>query len=96
MNAFALPADRTDTATLLRELELSAPNPTPKNIRAAMIQAAKELEDWRSLAQDCVRMLEEAQALRAGQMASQSRHDEVERQIKRAMSDTAVRLRGAL
>ena len=96
LNAFALPADRSDTATLLRELEQSAPNPTPKNIRAAMIQAAKELEDWKTLAEVCIRELEEAQALRAGQMASQSRHDEVERAIKRAMSDTAMWLRGAL
>ena len=94
MNAFALPVDRTDTATQLRELEQSYP--VPKAIRAAMIQAAKELEDWKTLAEDCVRMLEEAQTLRAGQMASQSRHDEVERAIKRAMSDTAVRLRERL
>lgn len=96
MNAFVLPVDRADTATRLRELEQSAPNPVSKTIRAAMIQAAKELEDWKMLAEDCVRMLEEAQSLRAGQMASQSRHDEVERTIKRAMSDTAVRLRERL
>jgi hypothetical protein len=96
MSAFALPAERTDTATILRDLEQSAPNPTPKNIRAAMIQAAKELEDWQHTAQDCIRMLKEAQALRVGQMDSPSRMDEIARQIKRAMADAAVKLRGRL
>lgn len=96
MSTFALPVERTDTATVLRDLEQSAPNPTPRNIRAAMIQAAKELEDWQRTAEDCVRMLEEAQGLRVGQMDSHARMDEIARQIKRAMSDTAVKLRGRL
>lgn len=96
MTVFALPADRTDTASLLRELEQTAPNPVPKAIRAAMIQGAQELDDWKHLAEDCVRMLEEAQALRVGQMDSHSRVDEIARAIKRAMSDTAARLRAKL
>lgn len=96
MSAFALPAERTDIAHVLRELEQNAPRPTSKDIRDAMINAAQALEDWRSTAEDCVKMLEEAQALRAGMMASESQHDEVQRQIKRAMSDAAVRLRAKL
>lgn len=85
MSAFALPADHPHTATLLRELEESAPNPVPKAIRAAMIQAAKELEDWEKLADRAARELDEASRLNAGQMASQSRHDEIARQVRLTM-----------
>lgn len=90
---FALPAERTDTATLLRDLEQSAPNPTPKNIRAAMIQAAQELEDWQKLADDTARQLEEAAKIRIGQMDSHSRADEIQRGVKATMLDLAQRFR---
>lgn len=96
MNAFALPVERTDIAHVLRELEQNAPRPTSKDIRDAMIHAAQALEAWRRTAEDCIRMLEEAQSLRAGQMDSQSRADEIARQVKRAMSDAAVKLRERL
>lgn len=96
MSPFALPADRTDTATMLRELEQNCPRTTPTNVKAALITAAKELDDWKRAAEDCVKMLEEASALRAGQMDSHSRMDEIARQIKRAMSDAAVKLRERL
>ena len=56
---FDIPAPAADTATLLRELEASAANPVSKAIRAAMIQAARELEDWRKIAQNGVAMLDE-------------------------------------
>jgi hypothetical protein len=96
MNAFAMPADRTDTASKLREMEQNCAKTTPKEVRAALIDAAKALEDWENTAVDCIRMLEEASALRAGQMDSHSRMDEIGRQIKRAMSDSAVKLRQRL
>lgn len=92
--AFVLPAESTDTATLLRELEQSAPNPVPKTIRAAMIQAAKELEDWRQLAEDTARQLEEAANVRISQMDSHSRVDEIQRGVKRTMLELARRFRG--
>jgi hypothetical protein len=96
MSVFALPEDRTDTATMLRDLEQSCPRTTPTNVKAALVTAAKELEDWKSTAEDCVKMLEEAHALRVGQMDSHSRVDEIARQIKRAMSDAALKLRARM
>jgi hypothetical protein len=93
MNAFALPAERTDTATLLRDLEQSAPNTVGKAIRAAMIQAAKELEQWQKLANDTARQLEEAANVRISQMDTTSRADEVQRGVKRTMLDLSARFR---
>jgi len=91
-----MPVERTDTASALRDLEQNCPSVTPKAVRAALVTAAKALEDWQRTAEDCIRMLEEAQALRVGQMDSPARVDEVARQIKRAMSDAAVKLRERL
>jgi hypothetical protein len=90
---FELPAERTDTATLLRELEQNAPNTVGKAIRAAMIQAAKELEDWQRLADDTARQLEEAANVRISQMASTSQVEEVQRGVQRTMLDLATRFR---
>jgi len=86
---FELPPERADTASLLRELEANAPNPVPKNIRAAMIQAAKELDDWKKLGQNAVRQLEEAASIRIGQMDSHSRVDEIQRGVKSTMLELA-------
>lgn len=98
--SFSLPekqyTDEPITPEHLRALEQEAPRPTSKEIREALLAAAKELEAWKALAGDCVKQLEEAQALRVGQMDSHSRVDEIARQIKRTMSDTAVRLRQKL
>lgn len=85
-----------DTETMLRDIEQNCARTTPKEVREALILAAKELQDWKNIALDCVRMLEEAERLRVGQMDSQSRVDEVQRQVKRAMNDAAVKLRGML
>lgn len=87
--SFELPPERTDTASLLRELEANAPNPVPKNIRAAMIQAAKELEDWRKLGQDTAHQLEEAANVRIGQMDSLSLAEEKQRGVKATMLELA-------
>lgn len=89
VNAFVLPADRTDTATLLRSLEAQA----PKHIKTALVQAAQELEDWQKLADRAARELDEASRLSAGQMASQSRHDEIARQVKLTMTSLAQTFR---
>jgi hypothetical protein len=86
---FELPPDRKDTASLLRELEAAAPNPVPKNIRAAMIQAAQELESWQKLGEDAARQLEEAANVRIGQMDSHSRVDEVQRGVRSTMLELA-------
>jgi hypothetical protein len=93
---FELPQEPADIATNLRELESTAPNVTPKVIRAALIQAAKEIEDWRALALTHARTLEEAAALRVGMMDSLSKADEVSRQVKLAMTQTAQSLRHRL
>lgn len=91
---FALPVDTpADTAALLRELEACAPNPTPKNIRAVMIQAATELENHKRLFQDAAQELELAASLRVGQMDSQSRADEVSRQVRMTLQQVAARMR---
>lgn len=93
MNAFALPPERTDTASLLRELEQSAPNTVGKAIRAAMIQAAQELEQWQRLAQDADRQLTEAANVRIGQMDSSSRVDEIQRGVRSTMLELARQFR---
>jgi hypothetical protein len=86
---FELPPESKDTATLLRELEANAPNPVPKAIRAAMIQAAQELERWKKLGQDAANQLEEAANLRISQMATTSRVDELQRGVKNTMLELA-------
>jgi hypothetical protein len=91
--SFAMPVEIEDTVATLRELEQNAPRQTSREIRTAMIQAAKELEDWQNLAADCIRRLDEAMALRVGQMDSDSRAHEVQRQVKATMSDITARLR---
>ena len=86
---FELPPEATNTATLLRELEANAPNPTPKNIRAAMIQAAQELECWQKVAVDAARQLEEAANIRISQMATTSKVEEIQRGVKSTMLELA-------
>lgn len=88
---FALPDSPTDTASALRELEAQA----PKHIKALMIQAAKELEDWHHKAANAVMVLDEANRLRVGQMDSESKAIEINRQVKLAISNVADMLRRA-
>ena len=88
---FELPAV-VSTATELRDLEQNAPNVTPKSIRAALVSAAKIIEDHEKRRSDAVRILEEALRLKVGQMDSQSRAIEVERAIKSAMLQAVARL----
>jgi hypothetical protein len=83
----------TNTATLLRELEQSAPAPTSKAIRAAMIQAAQELEQWQQLGEDAARQLDEAASVRISAMASASNVEDAQRGVKRTMLELARQFR---
>lgn len=94
--SFVLPADVLDTPTKLRDLEQNCARTTPKDVREALVTAAKEIESWRNTAVDCIRMLEEANELRIGQMDSHSKAEETSRQVRRAMSDSAMKLRALL
>ncbi len=87
--SFEMPEVRTDTAALLRELEASAPNTIGQQIRAAMLQAAQELESWSKLGVDAARQLEEAANVRISQMATGSRVDEIQRGVKSTMLELA-------
>ena len=91
--SFALPTKRTDTASLLRELEAAAPNPVPKAIRTAMIQAAQELEQWQKLGEDAARSLEEAANVRISQMATTARVEEAQRGVRSTMLELARQFR---
>ena len=90
---FELPV-AVSTSAELRDIEQNAPNVTPKAIRAALVKAAAELEQWEKRAADAIRYLEEAQSLRVSQMDSHSRSTDIDRQVKAAMKDAVARLRG--
>jgi hypothetical protein len=89
---FELPAI-VSTSQELRDLEQNAPNVTPKAIRAALLNAARVIEDHERRRADAVRILEEALGLRVSQMDSQSRAIEVDRAIKNAMNQAIFRLK---
>lgn len=91
---FELP-DQVSTASELRELEQNAPKTTPKELRTALVNAAKALERHESAASDVIRILEEALRLKIGQMDSHSRTQDVERAIKAAMLQAVARLNGS-
>jgi hypothetical protein len=90
---FTLPVASADTAKYLRELEANAPKTTQRDIRDALIHAAKELEAWKNLGEDTARQLEEAANARISQMATTSAVDEVQRGVKRTMLDLAARFK---
>lgn len=97
--SFALPdqqytdARPENVSAYLRELEQSCPKTTPREVKAALITAATEIESWKKLAQDTARQLEEAANIRISQMATTSRVDEVQRGVQRTMLDLAQRFR---
>jgi hypothetical protein len=86
---FALPADVADLSTELRNAEAQA----PKHIKHLLIQAADELHDLKQLMVDGAQQLELAISLRVGQMDSQSRADEVARQVRMTLEQLAARMR---
>jgi hypothetical protein len=89
---FAFPENEKDTAAALRAAEPQA----PKHIKALLIQAANELEDFERVATDAVRELTEAADLRIGMMDSQSRADDVTKQIRTTLTSIASRFRALL
>ena len=86
---FELPADPIDAASQLRSLEPQA----PKHMKAVMIAAAAQLEAHTRLMADCASELEEAAKLRVGFMDSDSRAEQVTRQVRTTMESVAARLR---
>ena len=87
--AFALPDDSTDLAQALEDAEPQA----PKHLKLVLLQAARELRAFRAAAVESIEALDLAASLRAGQMDSQSRHDEIARQVRLTLVDVATRLR---
>jgi hypothetical protein len=85
---FELPESAT-TAAQLRDLEQNAPKTTPKEIRAALLSAAQQLERWEKLGAGAARQLEEAANVRISQMATTSRVDEIQRGVQSTMLELA-------
>lgn len=86
---FALPDEVLDTAESLRALEPQAPKP----LKQAMLQAADELVSLRRAAQESAQALELAATLKAGFMDSDSKHEEVAREIRLTLTQVAAKLR---
>ena len=86
--AFVLPED-TDLAQALEDAEPQA----PKLIKPLLLQAARELRAIREKASISAEALELAANLKAGQMASQSRSDEIAAQVRATIIDVAATLR---
>ncbi len=87
--AYKLPEDSTDLAQALEDAEPQA----PKAIKSLLLQAARELRAIRETASVSAEALELAASLKAGQMATQSRHDEIAAQIRGTLIDIAAKLR---
>lgn len=87
--AFALPEDTADLAQALQDAEPQA----PKGLKPLLLQAARELRAFKEVAGESAEALELAASLRAGQMDSQSRHDEIARQVRLTLVDVAAKLR---
>lgn len=86
---FSPPENTADLAQSLRDAEAQA----PKLIKPLLIQAAQFIEDVQRLAPELAQTLDSAASLRAGQMDSQSRADDVANQVRIALMSTAARLR---
>lgn len=90
---FALPtamkSSADATAKWIRAIEEQAPKTTQKEVREALLQAAKELEAWHRLAQDTARQLEEAANVRISEMATTSQVNEIQRGVKNTLLDLA-------
>lgn len=89
---FKLPDEPVDLSIALREIETSR-GALSADAKAVLIMAASALEDFKRERDDAVRDLEAAAAMRTGQMDSQSRLDEVARQIRVTLTTVAQRLR---
>lgn len=78
-----------DTADQLRELESQA----PKALKPVLIQAARELDDYKRLLAEAAIKLERVQHLRIGQMDSTSRAEEIMREMKSCMGELVAQFR---
>lgn len=87
--AFALADDPADLAQALEDAEAQA----PKSVKPLLTQASRELRSFKDTAAHCAEMLEIAASLKAGQMASQSRCDEIAAQVRGTLVDVAAKLR---
>lgn len=86
---FALPDEIPNTVDALRALEAQA----PKALKATMLQAADELSTLRRCASESAQALELAATLKAGFMDSDSRHEDVQREIRMTLIQVANKLR---
>jgi len=91
--SFALPQIPPDLVSHLRDLEQNAAQSTSKEIRAALLQAAQEMDRFHLLAAQIARELDEVSNIRISEMASTSAVSEIQRGIKRTLSEAARRLR---
>jgi hypothetical protein len=91
--ALADPMTPPDLVDHLRELEQTAKRADLAEVRGALIAAAVEIEHWRAIATSAAEQLEEAARLRIGTMDSQSRVDDVTRQVKSTLTQVAHELR---
>lgn len=89
---FKLEDAPTDLAAILRELEAEERKLSPTT-RSLLILAATTLEDQRKLIEDAANELEEAASLKIGMMDSQSRADDVSRQVRTTLVTLAARMR---
>lgn len=86
---FEVPVTVANTADALRDSEATA----PKHLKALLIQAANELEDYRKLIDDAGLELELAGSLRIGAMDSESRAMDVAKQVSLTVKSVAERMR---
>ncbi len=89
---FALPQEIPDVVESLRALEPQA----PKSIKSTMLQAAEELVALRRCAFESAAALELAATLRAGLNDSDSKHQEIQREVKLTLTQVSAKLRGVL
>ena len=83
---------RPDLSWELRDWEPRA----PRDLKAILIQASDKLDDLAALLEAGAMELELAASLRVGQMDSQSKADEVNRQVRLTLTGLAERMRAAL
>lgn len=86
---FALPDEIPNTVDSLRALEPQAPKP----LKATMLQAADELSAYQLACSESAQALELAATLKAGFMDSDSKHEQVAREIRLTLTQIAAKLR---
>lgn len=90
---FEAPEEVNNIATTLRGLEELHSKNLSAAVRAVMRQAADKLDDYEHLVDDALLELDVAASLRIGMMDSESRIDEITKQIKLTITSVASRMR---